>query len=212
MIKQSHVTLGDSSLSTTPDDANMTHLRHADRSEEAHQQRVLQFVEQFALLLSEAGLPRMSARVFAFVLADDAEIYTARELSEGLRVSPAAVSGAVRQLVQAGLLAKERAPGSRVDHYRVYDDDIWSAIMAQRRPFITRTLDVLTEGLDVIGTERAGGRRIRETIEFYRFIEAHMWAAMEEWQKHRRRVNESTSADGDNAPDNPPHPPDTPDK
>ncbi|NDL60428.1 MarR family transcriptional regulator [Phytoactinopolyspora sp. XMNu-373] len=164
------------------------------------------------MLLSEAGLPRMSARVFAYVLADDAEIYTARELSEGLRVSPAAVSGAVRQLVQAGLLAKERAPGSRVDHYRVYDDDIWSSIMAQRRPFIVRTLEVLSEGLEVIGTERPGGRRIRETIEFYRFIEEHMWAAMAEWQKHRRHAADRAFTGGSSDPGNPPHKPDTSEK
>ncbi len=158
---------------------------------------MLRFVEQLAMLLNEAGLPRMSARVFAFVLADDAESYTAREFAEGLRVSPAAISGAVRQLVQAGLLAKERAPGARVDHYRVYDDDIWSAIMAQRRPFITRTLAVLSDGLATIGEDRPGGRRIRETIEFYRFIEEHTWTAMQEWQKYRLQWADDAPAQQD---------------
>ena len=60
------------------------------------------FVEHFALLLDEAGVPRMPARVFAAILADDAGRLTAGELAERLQVSPAAISGAVRYLTQAG--------------------------------------------------------------------------------------------------------------
>ncbi|HEU0285555.1 MAG TPA: helix-turn-helix domain-containing protein, partial [Nocardioidaceae bacterium] len=63
---------------------------------------VLRFVERFALILVESGMPRMPSRVFAYFLADEAERYTARELATGLRVSPAAISGAVRYLIQAG--------------------------------------------------------------------------------------------------------------
>ena len=40
------------------------------------------FVEHFALLLDEAGMPRMPARVFAAILAEDAGRLTARELAE----------------------------------------------------------------------------------------------------------------------------------
>lgn len=156
---------------------------HDDTNEEA----VLRFVERFALLLTEAGLSRMSARVFAYVLADDAESYTARELADGLRVSPAAISGAVRPLVQSGLLAKERAPGGRVDHYRVYDDDVWTAILRQRQPFIERNLEVLAEGAELIGAHRAGGRRVRETYEFYRFLNEELIGNIERWREHRRR-------------------------
>jgi 8-oxo-dGTP diphosphatase len=36
------------------------------------EETVLRFVERFALVLSETGLPRMPARVFAYVLAHDA--------------------------------------------------------------------------------------------------------------------------------------------
>ena len=50
----------------------------------------------FAFLLTESGVPRMPARVFASVLAEDAGALTAAELAERLQVSPAAISGAVR--------------------------------------------------------------------------------------------------------------------
>src|ERR671910_2108093 len=95
---------------------------------------LLRFVERFAMVLAESGIPRMPARVFAYVLAEDAERYTAADLARGLRVSLAAISGAVRYLVQVGLLAKEREPGSRSDHYRIFDEDIWGTIFSQRLP------------------------------------------------------------------------------
>ncbi|WP_222721508.1 GbsR/MarR family transcriptional regulator, partial [Actinomadura sp. HBU206391] len=154
---------------------------------EPYDVRLLQFVEKFALLLHESGMPRMSARVFAYVLADDAEIYTAGELAAGLQVSPAAISMAVRHLVQIGLLARERQPGARTDHYRVYDDDVWSAITLQRVPLLKRSEDFLAEGLELLDPDRPGGRRIHETLEFYRFFRTEMPLLVERWQNHRQR-------------------------
>lgn len=145
---------------------------------------LLRFVERFALVLVEAGLQRMPARVFAYVLADDAEKYTANELAEGLRVSPAAISGAVRTLVQAGLLAKEREPGSRADHYRIYDDDVWSHIMAQRLPLMQRYETILEEGIEQIGPTR-GSSRLAETLDYMRFTREEMQNMQERWQKRR---------------------------
>src|SRR4030095_15781591 len=134
--------------------ATVSSTPHAD--EEAG----LRFVEQFALVLVEAGIPRMPARVFAYVLAADADRHTAAELAAGLRVSPAAISGGVRYLVQVGLLGKEREPGSRSDHYRVYDEDIWSTIMRQQDPVLKRTEDVLARWLELLDETRPGGRRV----------------------------------------------------
>ncbi|WP_053206959.1 GbsR/MarR family transcriptional regulator [Jiangella muralis] len=148
------------------------------------QDALLRFVEQFALVLTESGLPRMPARVFAYVLAEDAERYTASELAEGLRVSPAAISGAVRALVQAGLLAREREPGSRADHYRIYDDDVWAHIIMQREPLLLRYIGVLSEGIDALGDGR-GARRITETIDYMQFMRGELPLMIERWRQHR---------------------------
>ncbi|AYY15190.1 MarR family transcriptional regulator [Actinobacteria bacterium YIM 96077] len=129
----------------------------------------------------------MAARVFAYVLADDSESYTARDLAEGLRVSPAAISGAVRPLVQSGLLARERAPGARVDHYRVYDDDIWAAIMMQRQPVFDRYEEVLVDGVENLGRDTPGGRRLEETLEFFRFVKQDQAQFLDRWKEHRSR-------------------------
>lgn len=164
------------------------------KTPDADEEAVLRFVEQFALVLVEAGIPRMPARVFAYVLAVDADRHTAAELAAGLRVSPAAISGAVRYLVQVGLLGKEREPGSRSDHYRVYDQDIWSTIMRQQDPVLKRTEDVLARGLELLDETRPGGRRVRETLEFYRFIRSDLKALLDRWSEHRRELLEQEEA------------------
>ena len=52
-------------------------------ADKGHQdEAVLRFVERFALILVESGMPRMPSRVFAYVLADDSQRYTARELGK----------------------------------------------------------------------------------------------------------------------------------
>jgi predicted transcriptional regulator len=149
---------------------------------------LLRFVERFALILADAGWPRMPARVFAYVLAEDADRYTATELAAGLGVSPAAISGAVRYLTQAGMLGKERTPGHRSDTYRIYDDDVWLAITNQRTPMLKRWKEGLSAGVDAIGPDRPGGRRLRETIAFLDFMERELPTLLGRWHEERRAL------------------------
>ena len=150
------------------------------------QETLLRFVERFAMALSTIGMPRMPARVFAYVLADDAERYTAAELASALRVSPAAISGAVRSLVQARLVGREREPGARVDTYRVYDSDLWYTITMQREQLIEPFERLAAEGAELLGPDSPGGRRMRETQEFYSFMRRKLTGLMQEWQAHKR--------------------------
>ena len=73
-------------------------------------------------------MQRMPARVFAALLASDAGALTSAELGEQLRISPAAVSGAVRYLAQRTWSRREREPGSRRDRYRVHSDQWYEAL------------------------------------------------------------------------------------
>ena len=71
------------------------------------------YIERFAAVLVVAGFPPMPARVFVALLVTDSGHLTAAELAALLQISPAAVSGAVRYLIQLGLVHKERVPGCR---------------------------------------------------------------------------------------------------
>ncbi|SFO70369.1 MarR family protein [Geodermatophilus dictyosporus] len=148
---------------------------------------LLRFVERFALVLREAGMPPMPARVLAYALADDADRYTAGDLARGLDVSPAAISGAVRQLVQVGLLTRQREPGTRSDLYVLDDRDLWSRFMASELQALQRFVTAAEDGIEVLGLDRPGGRRLAETRDFLAFLHAELSDAVARWPAERDR-------------------------
>ncbi|HEU4541677.1 MAG TPA: MarR family transcriptional regulator [Jiangellaceae bacterium] len=149
---------------------------------------MLRFVERFAIVLAGTGMARMPARVFAYALIDDADRYTATDLAEALRVSPAAISTAVRDLVQAGLLGKQREPGDRTDTYVLYGDDIWSEVYLNREGLMEPFERIAAEGVELIGRERPGGRRLAETQAFFAFMRKELPALMERWREYRHEA------------------------
>ena len=155
---------------------------------------LLEVVEHLAMIMTESGLPRMPARVFAYVLVDDAEAYTAGELSDGLGVSPAAISGAVRYLVQVGMLAKQRFPSDRRDHYRIFDDDLFGTMIDQQVPLLERWVDGFTKALETIGPDTPGGRRLAEGVLFFEFMQRDRVELQRRWHVYRNEhLNTSSS-------------------
>ena len=140
-----------------------------------------EFVEHFALLLDEAGMPRMPARAFAAILAEDSGRLTARDLAERLGVSPAAVSGAVRYLTQAGMISRGREPRARLDHYLLHDD-LWYETYAHRGEMLRRWEQAMAEGAAALGPDTPAGRRLQETREFFAFLREELPAMMERWR------------------------------
>ena len=148
---------------------------------------VSKFVESFAAQLVEAGMQRMAARVFAALLSSDAGVLTSAELGEQLRISPAAVSGAVRYLAQTHMVSREREPGSRRERYRVHGDQ-WYEALTNREAVIKRWEVALREGVDSLGVETPAGRRMAETLAFFEFVEGEVAAMMERWRAHRQQL------------------------
>jgi predicted transcriptional regulator len=157
-------------------------------ADDAGREALLRFVERFALVLRESGMSPMPARVLAYALADDADRYTAGELAEGLRVSPAAISGAVRQLVQVGLLVRSREPGTRSDVYVLDDSDLWSGFMASELATLRRFEQAVENGVRVLGLDRPGGRRLGETRDFIAFLHRELSEAVSRWPAERDRL------------------------
>ncbi|MGW0711013.1 GbsR/MarR family transcriptional regulator [Streptomyces sp. NPDC002643] len=145
---------------------------------------VSRFVEHFAAQLVEAGVPRMPARVFAALLASDTGALTSVELGEQLRISPAAVSGAVRYLAQVHLVSREREPGSRRERYRVHSDQ-WYEALTNREAILKRWQDGLREGVASLGADTPAGRRLAETLAFFEFVEGEVAAMMDRWRAYR---------------------------
>ncbi len=149
---------------------------------------VSRFVERFAAALTEAGIPRMPARAFAALLATDSGVLTAAELAETLQVSPAAVSGAMRYLIQVNLASREREPGSRRDRFRVHDD-VWYEASVRRDRILVLWEDALREGIRVLGTDTPAGVRLAETLAFFEFIGEELPRLLERWRARKAELH-----------------------
>jgi predicted transcriptional regulator len=154
---------------------------------------VLRFIERFASVLEEAGMARMPARVFVGLLATDSGRLTAAEMAQLLQVSPAAVSGAVRYLIQLNLASREREPGSRRDLYRVHDD-VWYEAAIRREQLMTRWESSIREGVEVLGPDTPAGLRMAETLAFVEFLQEEMPGVLQRWHERKIKLRERWAA------------------
>ncbi|WP_028922425.1 GbsR/MarR family transcriptional regulator [Pseudonocardia acaciae] len=152
----------------------------SDRDEDA----LARFVEGFALELADAGMPRMAARVLVALLVTESGGATAGEIGELLRVSPAAVSGAVRYLGQLEMVVKEREPGERRDRYRL-SDDMWYESIARKDRIYARWARLLGDGVKAAGSETTAGTRLEDTRRFFEFVTAQTPDIMRRWRAVR---------------------------
>jgi DNA-binding transcriptional regulator GbsR (MarR family) len=148
---------------------------------------VARFVEDFASITVESGVPRMPARVFACLMAAEGGRLTAAQLSERLRASPAAISGAVRYLTQVHLATRTREPGSRRDLYVVEHEVLYRAMLG-RDVLLQRWIDRIDEGIDLLGRGSEPATRLREMREFLAFLMKELASVIGRWEQHRRTL------------------------
>jgi DNA-binding transcriptional regulator GbsR (MarR family) len=142
------------------------------------------YVERFSSVLVAAGIPAMPARVFVALLVTGSGRLTAAELAGMLQVSPAAVSGGVRYLIQLGLVHKERVPGSRRDYYRM-PDDVWSDMFRLRDQVLQRWAALIREGIELLGPGTPAGTRLAEHATFFEFVSREMPEVLKRWDEYR---------------------------
>jgi predicted transcriptional regulator len=142
-----------------------------------------QFVESLALVLTNAGMQRTSARAFATLLASESGRMTAKEIGDSLQVSPAAVSGAVRYLEHARVVRRGREPGQRADHFEL-GDDFWYEAMASNDTLYSDLEAAMGKGIAALGASPARDR-LEETRDFFEFVRQEMPALITRWRASR---------------------------
>jgi|SRR5215207_8772641 len=142
---------------------------------------ISQFVERFAGVLANSGVPSMSARVMGRMLVSPTGTMTAAELAESLQISQPSVSGAVRQLLQVSFITRERLPGSRKDHYRIRDD-VFAALLERRNDAFGEWESSTRTGADLFGHETPVGRRLAEAADFFAFIREDLNQLIKNWR------------------------------
>jgi predicted transcriptional regulator len=170
-------------------------MARAAREHERDNAAVARFVEDLASALMEMGVPRMPARVFAALLTTDAGRLTAAELAAKLQISPAAVSGAVRYLMQVGMARRETEPGSRRHYYRA-PDNVWDEVIGIRDHLMSRWTGVLRDGVAILGAGTPAGERVAESVRFFEFVSAELPQVISKWRERGPRSNGAAGAGG----------------
>jgi DNA-binding transcriptional regulator GbsR (MarR family) len=142
-------------------------------------------IERLGQTMESMGIPRMPARVFSFILADDQATYTAAELARGLDVSPAAISGAVRYLTGTHLVVRERNPAGRGDLFRVRDGDIWGTILSARLSTLDHIIESVHEAANLLPPGSDGRARVEETRDYFTFVREDARGLDERWRAWR---------------------------
>jgi DNA-binding transcriptional ArsR family regulator len=143
---------------------------------------VRHFIERFSLMLSDMGFPPMPARVWAAMMSADEDALTPGDLAERLRVSPAAISAAVRYLLQVGLLERVATPGSRRQHYRV-PAGLWYQAFMRREEGLKAIAAMAEDGAATLGPKSVAGMRLAEVRDFFNFVADALPRILDDWRE-----------------------------
>lgn len=157
-----------------------------DTPAERDDERISAWIEEFAGFMVLSGIPRMPARVLVCLMAEDDGSLTSAELSERLKISPAAVSGAIRYLTTVHMVRRTHRPGSRREVYQVGRDVIHQAVVGQM-PTMARWEVMLRDGAKTLGSETEAAQRLTESADFIQFITREFDGLMERWDEYRRQ-------------------------
>ena len=124
------------------------------------------FVERFAALMADTGVPRMASRVLTRLYVTDEGAQTAADLVAHLRVSPASISTAIRYLEGLDLIRRERAAGTRRDRYSV-DDDVWLRAWRTSARQHAEWAAAAQQGADLLGPATPAGARLQAMHGFF---------------------------------------------
>lgn len=158
------------------------------------------YAEEAAVVLEGMGLPPSYGKLLIWLLICDPPQQTSADLAGALGLSKGSVSTGMRMLEGTGMVRRVPVPGRRGNAYEMTPDAMIRASDAGRYRVFRELLD---RGLKLIGEsdERDSVRtsRLRETRDFYAFVEREMPRLVDEFVQQRqsaRRANLEGERDG----------------
>jgi hypothetical protein len=139
--------------------------------------------EQATDAFAAQGFPRTPAAVLMALMASDEGALEAGELTARLGISPAAVSGAVRYLVQLRFVRIGVVRGTRRHRYFLADENWYAGTLTQ--PDRLAALAALVEAELPAGSPSPGVGRFAEMASFFRFLERRLPELFDEWRATR---------------------------
>jgi hypothetical protein len=140
-----------------------------------------QFVEEMGQYLGSLGMTPMSGRMLAWLLICDPPEQTAAELSESLRASRGAISGAARSLETAGFIRRSRRRGDRREYFSVPPGGM-RVLLSGAGAIYHRLRVIAGHGIGVVADlPPPKRRRIEEFHDFVAYIERVFPSLIEEY-------------------------------
>lgn len=137
--------------------------------------------EELALVLTNHGLQRMTARVLATLLFTEQSSMTMGDLADQLLASNGSISTAIKMLSSVGLVERAPAPGSRREHYRLRDD-AWAVLYTNQNDVLAAMRHAAEAGISAAAPDSLAGRRLTEMRDFYDFLLSEIPALLERWR------------------------------
>lgn len=143
-------------------------------------------------MFERVGFPRMSGRIFGWLLISDPPQQSTGELAEGLQASKGSISTMTRLLIQIGLIERVSLPGKRRDYFQI-KPHAWSQMTKQRISQIATFRELAEKGLDILGgTSAPLKERLQEMRDIHAFWERELPLLDERWEQEQRMRNKLT--------------------
>jgi DNA-binding transcriptional regulator GbsR (MarR family) len=155
------------------------------------------FVEEVGIVFEHTGLPRMSGRVFGWLLISDPPYQSPTELAEVLLASKGSISTSIRLLTQIGLVERFVIPGERHDHFRLSEDALLRTVRHGLEEEIRMFLGIAEQGLKLVRREPSIRRQwLEEMHNRYTFLRKEFPALIERYEKQQASKRISSKVRG----------------
>jgi len=145
------------------------------------------FVESVGIVFEHTGLPRMSGRIFGWLLIADPPHQSTSELSEALMASKGSISTITRLLIRMGLVERLSLPGVRHDYFRLCPDAWHYVIRHGLEDEIKMFRQLAEHGLELLANKTPLTRKwLEEMRDVYGYLEHEFPALLERWEQERK--------------------------
>lgn len=150
----------------------------------------MHFVEEVGLMFEMVGLPRMSGRIFGWLLISNPAQQSHTELAEILQASKGSISTMSRLLIQIGLIERVSLPGERRDYFQI-KPHAWSQMTKQRIAQITAFRQLAEKGLTLLEDAPPNlQKRLQEMRDIHAFLERELPLLDERWELEQQALRQ----------------------
>jgi DNA-binding transcriptional regulator GbsR (MarR family) len=145
-----------------------------------------QFIEDVGILYGDMGFPRMSGRIFGWLLLCEPPHQSAEQLATIVGASKGSISSMTRLLIQMGMVEKIGIPGRRDTYYRIRSGS-WSEFMRNSLANMAAMRKLAERGLELIANRAPESRRrLQELRDFHAFLEREIPSLLDRYEQGRR--------------------------